>query len=499
MSDQTATTTIGTNDEQQVATQPVDASDAEMHVDANNNKRTHSQMAEDTPPQQQTSDDSVALPDEKRIRLDTNAQPATANNETASASAPAQKTSTRAALLDKLKRQKTKLDTLVANEPPVETTPSPAPTPVITTPGTNGTTGPKKRGRKPKSAKPPSPVPSDDEETKGRRQRRPSNRFSEAAAKISDTSFQQCYKLLLTMKNHRWAWPFNTPVEPEKLGIPDYFNIIKKPMDLGSVERKLLDNEYESIQEFHDDVQLVWTNCLTYNQPGSDVVRMAEELKRLFTEKWQKLVSDLEAGLIPAEASSPTRKTPVKHEVVSEEKKTPRPSAPRSTRKKTPSDARPMTFDEKKKLSSDITKLTVDMLQQVVEIIQNRAPKASSQANELEIEIDLDKLDPVTLRTLERYVKSALSSKKKKKGGSKSKSKATTEGTSSATSTPATSTTTGEDTFAFTESKDVSAPKSPKKIKNEDSESSGGSSDESSGTESSSDSGKSFGSRWDID
>jgi hypothetical protein len=470
----------------------------EVQLDAVNNKRTHSQMEVDShgdDAQQPPADDIVPQPDEKRIRLDNIAtspptQPVTNENTNTepvvSTPVTTPKPSYRAALLDKLKKQKTKLDKIVANEPEPQVPATPAPTqPVTSTTPSEvspkaGTTPGKKRGRKPKSARPPSPLPSDDDESKrtGRQRRASTTKFNEATSKITDVGFQQCYKLLQAMKNHRWAWPFNQAVDPERLGIPDYFNIIKKPMDLGLVERILLDGGYPNIQDFADDVQLVWQNCLTYNQPGSDVVRMAEELKRLFTEKWQKLVADLEAGVFVAEAPSSPKKTPSKYvEPISDEVIS-KPRAPRPARKKAAVDSRPMSFEEKKVLSSDITKLTVDMLQRVVEIIQSRAPTASSQANDMEIEIDLDKLDATTLRELEKYVKGAIG---KKKGGSKKKSKATAEGTSSATLVPATSNTAEE-----------GGNDDKTKKKNDDSESSGGSSDESSGTDTSSDSGKYF-------
>jgi len=70
-------------------------------------------------------------------------------------------------------------------------------------------------------------------------------------------------------------------------------------------------------------------------------------------------------------------------------------------------------------LSSNISKLDSMKLAKVVEIIQSRAPKASSQATETEIEIDLDKLDNVTLRQVEKFVKSATVVTKSKKNKSK--------------------------------------------------------------------------------
>ncbi len=38
---------------------------------------------------------------------------------------------------------------------------------------------------------------------------------------------------------HRNAWPFNQPVDPVALNIPDYLDVVKQPMDLGTVLKNL--------------------------------------------------------------------------------------------------------------------------------------------------------------------------------------------------------------------------------------------------------------------
>jgi hypothetical protein len=39
------------------------------------------------------------------------------------------------------------------------------------------------------------------------------------------------------MWKHQHGWPFQTPVDTIKLGLPDYFKLIKYPMDLGIVKK----------------------------------------------------------------------------------------------------------------------------------------------------------------------------------------------------------------------------------------------------------------------
>jgi Transcription factor involved in chromatin remodeling, contains bromodomain len=53
------------------------------------------------------------------------------------------------------------------------------------------------------------------------------------------------------------------------LNLIDYPILIKHPMDLGTIKKKLKTNKYKNITDFLDDIQLVWNNCKLYNQEGS--------------------------------------------------------------------------------------------------------------------------------------------------------------------------------------------------------------------------------------
>jgi hypothetical protein len=50
-----------------------------------------------------------------------------------------------------------------------------------------------------------------------------------------------------------------------ELGIPDYFDIIKRPMDFSTIKKKINNYQYRNCQEFCDDMNLVFDNCLLYN------------------------------------------------------------------------------------------------------------------------------------------------------------------------------------------------------------------------------------------
>ncbi len=50
-----------------------------------------------------------------------------------------------------------------------------------------------------------------------------------------------------------------------KRDAPDYYNIIRHPMDIGTMMKKLKNFQYKSKKEFVDDLNLIWDNCLQYN------------------------------------------------------------------------------------------------------------------------------------------------------------------------------------------------------------------------------------------
>lgn len=99
----------------------------------------------------------------------------------------------------------------------------------------------------------------------------------------------QCSVILKSLMMHPAGWVFNRPVDPVKLDIPDYFSIISKPMDLGTVKTRLDRNLYSLSDEFVADVRLTFSNAMLYNPPENNVHKMAQELNNLFDIKWKSL------------------------------------------------------------------------------------------------------------------------------------------------------------------------------------------------------------------
>lgn len=84
---------------------------------------------------------------------------------------------------------------------------------------------------------------------------------------------------------HNFAWPFHQPVDAVKLKLPDYHKIIKQPMDLGTIKKRLENCYYNSANECIQDFKTMFTNCYVYNKPGEDVVLMAQTLEKQFLTK----------------------------------------------------------------------------------------------------------------------------------------------------------------------------------------------------------------------
>ncbi len=74
-------------------------------------------------------------------------------------------------------------------------------------------------------------------------------------------------------------------------------------MDLGLVRRNIDAGVYPSIQDAANDIRLIWSNCLKYNEDGSDFSKIAKRLSKIFEEKLRNMVKDLkidvQTSLVP--------------------------------------------------------------------------------------------------------------------------------------------------------------------------------------------------------
>ncbi|CAG8434704.1 7790_t:CDS:2 [Diversispora eburnea] len=122
---------------------------------------------------------------------------------------------------------------------------------------------------------------------------------------MSRENLRKCIEIIKTLKRHSHTAPFLEPVDPVKYGIPDYFDIIKKPMDLGTVHAKLNKIEYSFVNEFINDVKLTFSNCTLYNGVAHQYSIYAKQLNDEFDAFISKFFETKNENLkAPAEPST---------------------------------------------------------------------------------------------------------------------------------------------------------------------------------------------------
>ncbi|XP_074077791.1 LOW QUALITY PROTEIN: bromodomain testis-specific protein [Macrotis lagotis] len=98
--------------------------------------------------------------------------------------------------------------------------------------------------------------------------------------------------VLKALWRHSFSWPFQQPVDAAKLKLPDYYSIIKKPMDLSTIKKRLEHKYYVKSSECIEDLKTMFNNCYLYNKPGDDIVLMAQALEKLFMQKMAQMPSE---------------------------------------------------------------------------------------------------------------------------------------------------------------------------------------------------------------
>ncbi|XP_008776176.2 transcription factor GTE4-like [Phoenix dactylifera] len=249
-------------------------------------------------------------------------------------------------------------------------------------------------------------------------------------------ALNSCSALLQKLMKHKYAWVFNTPVDVKGLGLNDYYNIIKHPMDLGTVKSRLSKNWYKTPSEFAEDVRLTFRNAVTYNPKGQDAHFMAEQLSQIFEQRWPAIEAeytylshpppptitttkkaqqvDMRRTLEMLDSTVHTMLVDLKPQQVNYTRHLGRPPALKKPKAKDPN-KRDMTFEEKQRLSRRLQSLPSEKLDNIVQIIKKR--NSSLSQHDDEIEVDIDSVDAETLWELDRFVtnyKKSLSKNKRK-------------------------------------------------------------------------------------
>ncbi|XP_077426453.1 histone lysine acetyltransferase CREBBP isoform X2 [Vanacampus margaritifer] len=87
--------------------------------------------------------------------------------------------------------------------------------------------------------------------------------------------------------------PFRQPVDPMLLCIPDYFDIVKNPIDLSTIKRKLDTGQYQDPWQYVDDVWLMFNNAWLYNRKTSRVYKCCSKLAEVFEAEIDPVMQSL--------------------------------------------------------------------------------------------------------------------------------------------------------------------------------------------------------------
>nr|XP_032606755.2 bromodomain-containing protein 8 isoform X4 [Taeniopygia guttata] len=91
--------------------------------------------------------------------------------------------------------------------------------------------------------------------------------------------------------SHRFSSPFLKPVSEKQA--PGYRDVVKRPMDLSSIKRRLSKGHIQSVMQFQCDVMLMFQNAVMYNNSNHRVFHVAVEMQREVLEQLQVLAEAL--------------------------------------------------------------------------------------------------------------------------------------------------------------------------------------------------------------
>lgn len=109
------------------------------------------------------------------------------------------------------------------------------------------------------------------------------------------------HEMVLKLMSYDFGYIFCEPVDCKQ--VLGYKDLIKKPMDLGTIGKRLVNGYYKKFYETHKswddvhiavlkDIELVWHNCFTFNLEGSSIHRMAEVHRKRMLKMLARSIND---------------------------------------------------------------------------------------------------------------------------------------------------------------------------------------------------------------
>ncbi|XP_010519029.1 PREDICTED: transcription factor GTE1 [Tarenaya hassleriana] len=238
---------------------------------------------------------------------------------------------------------------------------------------------------------------------------------------------RQFASIFRQITQHKWAWPFMQPVDVEGLKLHDYYKVIEKPMDLGTIKSKMEAKDgtgYNNVREIYADVRLVFKNAMRYNEEKEDVHVMARTLLEKFEDKWLLIMPKLaeeekkQAELEAEERVNKQLAQEVEHLNMAKDLSNELYEIDmqlEGLRETVVQRCRKLSTQEKKGLSAALCKLSPEDLSKALKMVSESNP--SFPAGAPEVDLDIDVQSDVTLWRLKVFVQEALKSTSKSSGG----------------------------------------------------------------------------------
>ncbi|CAH1794355.1 unnamed protein product, partial [Owenia fusiformis] len=100
---------------------------------------------------------------------------------------------------------------------------------------------------------------------------------------LTTQHFIELRRIVKSLQSHKMSWPFLEAVDPEE--VPDYYRVIKEPMDLTTVEDRVSRKQYMKLGDYVRDVMRIFDNCRYYNTADSPFYQCAEVMESYFVQK----------------------------------------------------------------------------------------------------------------------------------------------------------------------------------------------------------------------
>ncbi|XP_059099037.1 bromodomain adjacent to zinc finger domain protein 2B-like [Tigriopus californicus] len=108
------------------------------------------------------------------------------------------------------------------------------------------------------------------------------------AKKNKEKDLTPCKTLIEELEASDDSWPFLFPVNTKQF--PTYKKIIKIPMDIDTIKKRLENGGYKTREEFRSDVRQIFANCEVFNEDDSPVGKAGHALRTLFDTRWVELM-----------------------------------------------------------------------------------------------------------------------------------------------------------------------------------------------------------------